>query len=45
MSAENYIVVVWNHGVGFRLRADIGYDDFGSSLTCLEIKLCKSWDR
>ncbi len=37
-AAENYIVVVWNHGAGFRsVRRDIGYDDFGSSLDMPEI--------
>ncbi len=37
-SADKYIVVVWNHGAGFRsIRRDIGYDDFGSSLDMPEI--------
>lgn len=37
--ARNYIVVVWNHGAGFRsVRRDIGYDDFGSSLDMPEIE-------
>ena len=37
--AENYVVVVWNHGAGFRsVRRDIGYDDFGSSLDMPEIQ-------
>ena len=37
--AENRVVVVWNHGAGFRtVRRDIGYDDFGSSLDMPEIE-------
>lgn len=37
--AENYIVVIWNHGSGFRAnRKNIGYDDFGSSLDMPEIE-------
>jgi hypothetical protein len=37
--ADNYLVVVWNHGSGFRsVRRDIGYDDFGSSLDMPEIE-------
>jgi len=37
--AEDHIVVVWNHGAGFRsIRRDIGYDDFGSSLDMPEIE-------
>ncbi len=37
--ADNYLVVVWNHGTGFRtIRRDIGYDDFGSSLDMPEIE-------
>jgi hypothetical protein len=37
--AENRLVVVWNHGAGFRsVRRDIGYDDFGSSLDMPEIE-------
>ena len=37
--AENHLVVVWNHGSGFRsVRRDIGYDDFGSSLDMPEIE-------
>jgi len=37
--AENHLVVVWNHGTGFRsVRRDIGYDDFGSSLDMPEIE-------
>ena len=37
--AEDHIVVVWNHGAGFRsVRRDIGYDDFGSSLDMPEIE-------
>jgi hypothetical protein len=36
---ENNVVVVWNHGAGFRtVRRDIGYDDFGSSLDMPEIE-------
>jgi hypothetical protein len=36
--ANSYLVVVWNHGTGFRsVRRDIGYDDFGSSLDMPEI--------
>ncbi len=38
--AENCLVVIWNHGSGFRsLRRNIGYDDFGSSLDMPEIEL------
>lgn len=37
--ARNNLVVVWNHGAGFRsVRRDIGYDDFGSSLDMPEIE-------
>jgi hypothetical protein len=37
--ASNHLVVVWNHGAGFRsVRRDIGYDDFGSSLDMPEIE-------
>jgi hypothetical protein len=37
--ADNLIVVIWNHGAGFRsIRRDIGYDDFGSSLDMPEIE-------
>jgi hypothetical protein len=37
--AHNHLVVVWNHGAGFRsVRRDIGYDDFGSSLDMPEIE-------
>lgn len=37
--ADNHLVVVWNHGAGFRsVRRDIGYDDFGSSLDMPEIE-------
>jgi len=37
--AENRLLVVWNHGAGFRSpRRDIGYDDFGSSLDMPEIE-------
>jgi hypothetical protein len=36
--ADDHLVVVWNHGAGFRSpRRDIGYDDFGSSLDMPEI--------
>ncbi len=36
--AKNRLLVVWNHGAGFRSpRRDIGYDDFGSSLNMPEI--------
>ena len=38
-NANNYIIVIWNHGAGFRsVRRDIGYDDFGSSLDMPEIE-------
>jgi hypothetical protein len=38
--ADNYLVVIWNHGAGFRsIRRDIGYDDFGSSLDMPEIEI------
>lgn len=37
--ADNRLVVIWNHGAGFRsIRRDIGYDDFGSSLDMPEIE-------
>lgn len=37
--ANNRLLVVWNHGAGFRApRRDIGYDDFGSSLNMPEIE-------
>jgi hypothetical protein len=37
--AKDRLVVVWNHGAGFRsIRRDIGYDDFGSSLDMPEIE-------
>lgn len=37
--ADNTLVVVWNHGAGFRTpRRDIAYDDFGSSLDMPEIE-------
>jgi hypothetical protein len=37
--ADNHLVVVWNHGAGFRsVRRDVGYDDFGSSLDMPEIE-------
>ena len=37
--AKNRLLVVWNHGAGFRsVRRDIGYDDFGSSLDMPEIE-------
>jgi len=36
--ADDHLVVVWNHGAGFRSpKRDIGYDDFGSSLDMPEI--------
>lgn len=38
--APNLLVVIWNHGAGFRsIRRDIGYDDFGSSLDMPEIEV------
>ena len=38
--AENSLVVIWNHGSGFRsVRRDVGYDDFGSSLDMPEIEI------
>ncbi len=37
--AENRLLVVWNHGAGFRApRRDIAYDDYGSSLNMPEIE-------
>lgn len=37
--AKSHLVVVWNHGAGFRsVKRDIGYDDFGSSLDMPEIE-------
>lgn len=37
--ADDYLLVIWNHGAGFRsIRRDIGYDDFGSSLDMPEVK-------
>jgi len=37
--AKNTIVVVWNHGAGFRtVRRDIAYDDYGTSLDMNELK-------
>jgi hypothetical protein len=37
--AKNRLLVVWNHGSGFRtVRRDIGYDDFGSSLDMPEVE-------
>ena len=37
--ARNRVLVVWNHGSGFRsVRRDIGYDDFGSSLDMPEVE-------
>lgn len=37
--AEDYVVVIWSHGSGFRAqRKNIAYDDFGSSLNMLEIE-------
>ena len=39
-NAKNRLLVVWNHGAGFRSpRRDIGYDDFGSSLDMPEIEV------
>ena len=36
--SDEYIVIIWNHGAGFRSpKRDIGYDDFGSSLNMPEI--------
>jgi hypothetical protein len=36
--ADHRLVVIWNHGSGFRaVRRDIAYDDFGSSLDMPEI--------
>ncbi len=38
--AKNTLMVVWNHGAGFRTpRRDIGYDDYGTSLTMPDIDL------
>ncbi|BDS11337.1 clostripain-related cysteine peptidase [Aureispira anguillae] len=37
--AEDYVVVIWSHGSGFRAkRKNIAYDDFGSSLNMSEIE-------
>lgn len=37
--ADNRLLVVWNHGAGFRApKRDIGYDDFGSSLDMPEVE-------
>jgi hypothetical protein len=37
--ADHHVVVIWNHGSGFRsVRRDIAYDDFGSSLDMPEIE-------
>jgi hypothetical protein len=37
--AKNTLVVVWNHGAGFRSpRRDVAYDDFGSSLDMPEVE-------
>jgi hypothetical protein len=37
--ADHRLLVVWNHGAGFRsIRRDIAYDDFGSSLDMPEIE-------
>ncbi len=37
--ANSRLVVVWNHGTGFRsVRRNIGYDDFGSSLDMPEVE-------
>jgi hypothetical protein len=42
--AERRLVVIWNHGSGFRaprairsIRRDIGYDDFGTSMDMPEV--------
>ncbi len=38
--ADKRLVVVWNHGAGFRLPArDIGYDDYGTSLDMVDIEM------
>jgi hypothetical protein len=38
--AQNTVLVIWNHGSGFRtVRRDIAYDDFGSSLNMPEIEI------
>lgn len=38
-TAKNHLVVVWNHGSGFRMpHRDISYDDFGSSLDMPEVE-------
>lgn len=38
-SAEKRLVVVWNHGAGFRMPArDIAYDDYGTSLDMVDIE-------
>ncbi|MGP1385933.1 MAG: clostripain-related cysteine peptidase [Thainema sp.] len=38
--AQNQVVVIWNHGSGFRYRnRDIGFDDFGSSLDMPEVEM------
>jgi len=37
--ADKRLVVVWNHGAGFRSPSrDIGYDDFGTSLDMVDIE-------
>ena len=37
--AAKRLVVIWNHGAGFRMPArDIGYDDFGTSLDMVDIE-------
>ncbi|MBI5490289.1 MAG: hypothetical protein HY905_23335 [Deltaproteobacteria bacterium] len=37
--ARSRVLVVWNHGSGFRsVRRDIGYDDFGSSMDMPELE-------
>jgi hypothetical protein len=37
--ARHRLVVVWNHGAGFRtVRRDIAYDDYGTSLDMTELK-------
>ncbi|MCI0585858.1 MAG: clostripain-related cysteine peptidase [Planctomycetes bacterium] len=38
--ADHRLVVVWNHGSGFRaIRRDIGYDDFGSSMDMSDLEM------
>src|ERR1043166_7403101 len=39
-SATNRLLVVWNHGSGFRApKRDISFDDFGSSLDMPEVEI------